>query len=328
MFRGQRITRMLLEKEEMDHRLLASDHSEWYCIERTAITPYMLNKFHQFCIDDSMEKFLQNSLETSNSICLQVYYALVTSMLSIALTKTSINGILGRGGMHLFSLTQLRKFLDIPPEWVSYDKKLLDLGAGDGRITATMARLYGTVSVTEASKVMEWRLKQYGFTIVPMDTWHQSGTYHLVSALNLLDRHHSPTLLLDQLHSLTLRSNSLLLLAVVLPLHQYVEFHPTERTNQPDIHSYFFPDTKILVNGETFEEQAGSLVVDVLEPAGFELVKWSKLPYLSEGDFGGPVYHLDDAVFLLKPKNTSSTGSIFSALSSQNSIFSRDFTSL
>lgn len=42
---------------------------------------------------------------------------------------------------------------------------------------------------------------------------------------------------------------------------------------------------KISVKGRTFEEQAGSLVADVLEPAGFQLLKWGKLPYLSEGDF-------------------------------------------
>ncbi|VDN38375.1 unnamed protein product [Gongylonema pulchrum] len=109
------------------------------------------------------------------------------------------------------------------------------------------------------------------------DTWHLTGPYHLVSALNLLDRHYNPSLLLAQLHSLTLRSNSLLLLAVVLPLHQYVEFHPAKRTNMPD--------TKILLRGKTFEEQACSLVSDVLEPAGFLLLRWGKLPYLCEGDF-------------------------------------------
>lgn len=80
---------------------------------------------------------------------------------------------------------------------------------------------------------MEWRLKHRGFRVVSMDMWHQSGTYHLISALNLLDRHYNPSLLLAQLHSMTLRSKSLLLLAVVLPLHQYVEFHPTSRTNRP-----------------------------------------------------------------------------------------------
>lgn len=80
---------------------------------------------------------------------------------------------------------------------------------------------------------MEWRLKQRRFRVVPVDSWQQSETYHLVSALNLLDRHYNPSLLLAQLHTITLRSKSLLLLAVVLPLHQYVEFHPTRRTNRP-----------------------------------------------------------------------------------------------
>ncbi|VDM22804.1 unnamed protein product, partial [Wuchereria bancrofti] len=186
MFRSQQIARLLLEKEELDDRLLNADHSEWYFIDR------VLSKF-------------------------QVCYTFLTSLLSMVLTKTSINGVLGRGGMHLFSLSQLQEFLDVSVEWVSHDKKLLDLGAGDGQITAIMAQLYRTVSVTEASKIMEWRLKQRGFKVVPMNMWHLSGTYHLVSALNLLDRHYNPSLLLTQLHSVTLRSESLLLLTVVLP---------------------------------------------------------------------------------------------------------------
>ncbi|VDK69756.1 unnamed protein product [Litomosoides sigmodontis] len=299
MFRSQRIARLLLEKEQLNELLFASDHFEWYSIDRTAVTPYMLKKLHQFYMDEDVETFLNNSRETSNSFCLQIYYMLASSLLSVVLTRTNINGVLGRGGMHLFSLTQLQEFLDVTAGWISYDKKLLDLGAGDGQITAVMEKLYGTVSVTEASKVMEWRLKQRRFRVIPMDSWQQSETYHLVSALNLFDRHYNPSLLLAQLHTITLRSESLLLLAVVLPLHQYVEFHPTRRTNRPDI--------KISVRGRTFEEQAGSLVADVLEPAGFQLLKWGKLPYLSEGDFRRPFYHLDDAIFLLKPVNISSS---------------------
>lgn len=316
MLRGQRIARLLLEKEKLDDHLLAGDHSEWYNIDRSAVTSYMLEKFHQFYMDQDVETFLNDSLEISNSLCLQVCYALLTSFLSMGLTKTSINGVLNRGGMHLFSFDQLQEFLDVSVEGISHDKKLLDLGAGDGQVTAIMARLYGSVSVTEASKVMEWRLKQRGFKVIPVDTWDQSGTYHLVSALNLLDRHYNPSLLLTQLHSLTIRSRCLLLLAVVLPLHQYVEFHPTSTTNRPDI--------KISIRGNAFEEQADSLVTDVLEPAGFELVKWGKLPYLSEGDLTRPFYHLDDAVFLLKPVNVSSVGVRVSCSLATNSMLNRD----
>ncbi|VIO88064.1 Uncharacterized protein BM_BM14758 [Brugia malayi] len=301
MFRSQQIARLLLEKEELDDCLLSDDHSEWYCIDRNAVTSYMQKKFHQFSMDDG------------------VWYTFLTSFLSMVLTKTSINGVLGRGGMHLFSLSQLQEFLDVSAEWVSHDKELLDLGAGDGQITTIMAQLYRTVSVTEASKIMEWRLKQRGFKVVPMNMWYQYGTYHLVSALNLLDRHYNPSLLLAQLYSVTLRSESLLLLTVVLPLHQYVEFHPTSRANRPDV--------KIAIKGETFEEQAGSLVADILEPAGFELLKWGKLPYLSEGDFRRPFYHLDDAVFLLKPRKISSARNGSSDIFTENSVLNRDFTS-
>ncbi|CAG9536491.1 unnamed protein product [Cercopithifilaria johnstoni] len=320
MFRNQHFARLLLKKEEFGDRLLTSDHSEWYSIDRTAVTSCMLKKFHQFYMDEDVETFLNNSLEISNSLCLQVYYTFVTSLLSVILTKTSINGVLGRGGMHLFSFSQLQEFLDVSAEWISYDKKLLDLGAGDGQITAIMGRLYRTISVTEASKVMEWRLKQRGFRVIPMNICQHSETYHLVSALNLLDRHYNPSLLLAQLHAITLRSESLLMLAVVLPLHQYVEFHPTSRTNQPDI--------EISIKGRTFEEQAGSLVADILEPRGFELLKWGKLPYLSEGDFRKPFYHLDDAIFLLKPININFARSNLSDIISNNSVPDRDFTSL
>lgn len=52
----------------------------------------------------------------------EICYALVTSFLSVLLTKTSINGILFRGGMHLFSLNQLQEFLEISDEWISHDK--------------------------------------------------------------------------------------------------------------------------------------------------------------------------------------------------------------
>lgn len=55
----------------------------------------------------------------------EVYYTLVTSLLSMVMTKTSINGVLSRGSMHLFSFNQLQEFLGISAEWISYDKKVM-----------------------------------------------------------------------------------------------------------------------------------------------------------------------------------------------------------
>jgi len=43
-----------------------------------------------------------------------------------------------------------------------------------------------------------------------------------------------------------------------------------------------------------------SVVDKVLTPSGFEVVTWSRVPYLCEGDLQQSYYWLDDAVFVLK----------------------------
>ncbi|VDD90597.1 unnamed protein product [Enterobius vermicularis] len=260
-----------------------------------ALPAPVMGSFYQFHPDSSSQEFLNRSLETSN-----LYYTLASSMLSFFLTKTSINGILGRGGMFIFSSEQLRDFLSIGETWNRDQKKLLDLGAGDGQVTEILANYFADVTVTEASMVMAWRLRQHGFTVTDKELWAQTGPYDLVSALNLLDRHYDPHALLRDLHQLTYNSNCLLLMAVVLPLKQYVEFHPYKNSTKPD--------TFLRLKGETFEEQFISLVDDILAPSNFEVVRWGKLPYLCEGDHEMvnknllcAYYQLDDAVLLLRP---------------------------
>lgn len=83
---------------------------------------------------------------------------------------------------------------------------------------------------------MEWRLAQHGFTVLELNKWKHSGPYHLVSALNLLDRHHNPVQLLADLHLLATESNCLALLGLVLPYRPYVEFNPESRSTQPGSH--------------------------------------------------------------------------------------------
>uniref|UniRef100_A0A0M3IPS4 Methyltransferase-like protein 9 n=1 Tax=Ascaris lumbricoides TaxID=6252 RepID=A0A0M3IPS4_ASCLU len=177
--------------------------------------------------------------------------------------------------------------------------QMLDLGAGDGRVTSVLAQFYKNVAVTEASKVMEWRLAQRGFRVLPLDKWTNiSGPLHLVSVLNLLDRHFDPVALLGDLYRLTSRTNALLLIAVVLPIRQYVEFHPTRKTTNAD--------SKINVTGETLEEQASSLVEQVFIPSGFELIRWGKLPYLCEGDQNRVSFKIVVYLFLKKTSSVES----------------------
>ena len=60
------------------------------------------------------------------------------------------------------------------------------------------------------------------------------------------------------------------------------------------------PSELITVKGSSWEEQAASLVSDVFLPAGFKVEKFTRLPYLCEGDIYQDYYILNDAVFVLK----------------------------
>ena len=103
---------------------------------------------------------------------------------------------------------------------------MIDLGAGDGTVTQRFKPFYSKIYATEASSLMIWRLEQKGFRVLPKDAWQQRGPFNLISALNLLDRFYDPFKLLADIHAVALRDDALVLIAIVLPLTQYVEFHP------------------------------------------------------------------------------------------------------
>jgi len=61
------------------------------------------------------------------------------------------------------------------------------------------------------------------------------------------------------------------------------------------------PKQHLHVSGNTFEHQLSSLVRDVLRPVGFDVERFTKLPYLSEGDLYHSYYVLYDVVLVLRP---------------------------
>ena len=62
------------------------------------------------------------------------------------------------------------------------------------------------------------------------------------------------------------------------------------------------PEEKLRISGRSVEEQIRTFVMDVLEPAGFEVQKFTKLPYLCEGDLYDDYFLLYDYVFVLKSR--------------------------
>jgi hypothetical protein len=71
-----------------------------------------------------------------------------------------------------------------------------------------------------------------------------------------------------------------ILLAVVFPFSQYVEFGGQQ--TQP-----FEP---IELNGSTIEEQIGEFAETVLKPQKFQIIRWTRLPYLCQGDMHQSFY--------------------------------------
>lgn len=59
------------------------------------------------------------------------------------------------------------------------------------------------------------------------------------------------------------------------------------------------PEQRLPITGETFEEQVCSVIHNVFKPSGFNVLCWTKLPYLCEGDLSQDYYWLHDAVFIL-----------------------------
>ncbi|XP_060592836.1 protein-L-histidine N-pros-methyltransferase-like [Ruditapes philippinarum] len=272
--------------EDENHR--HDNHSYWYFVKRSSLPADLCDSFLQLDQDSETSDFLENCYEKSDWVFMQIYHSIAKSLLSWFMENTSINGWLGRGSMFVFSRQQFMQLMDIDVDWKG--ENLLDLGAGDGEVTKMMAPYFHQTYATETSKPMVRRLTDKGYGVLDVDSWDDGSlTFDLVACLNLLDRCDKP---LSILHSIkkVLKPGGRVIVAAVLPFKPYVEFGPSDN----------MPTEEIMVMGRTFEEQSTSFVKDVFEPAGFELVKFSRVPYLCEGDLESSFYVLHDALFVLK----------------------------
>ena len=130
-----------------------------------------------------------------------------------------------------------------------------------------------------------------GFKVLELDEWaKEANKYDVISALNLFDRCDRPITIIKDIHY-SLKPSGLLVVALVLPFRPYVESVPSHK-----------PTERMAITGERFEEQVES-AVEVFENEGFELKSWSRVPYLCEGDLNKPLYHLNNGLFVFKPKS-------------------------
>ena len=129
-----------------------------------------------------------------------------------------------------------------------------------------------------------------GFKVLELDEWAKEGNkYDVISALNLFDRCDKPVTILKDIHY-SLKSTGFLVVALVLPFRPYVESVPSHK-----------PSERMTITGERFEDQVET-AVRVFEEEGFHLESWSRVPYLCEGDLNKPLYHLNNGLFVFRPK--------------------------
>ena len=95
--------------------------------------------------------------------------------------------------MFVISTAQLQSLFDhaqvlLPAPQESPGSIMIDLGAGDGKVTQKMAPFFTQVFATETSKPMQRLLKTKNITVLPVDQWMTRIKYDFIACLNLLDR--------------------------------------------------------------------------------------------------------------------------------------------
>jgi SAM-dependent methyltransferase len=194
------------------------------------------------------------------------------------------NGLVGAYSMRVLGTDQWRRLLE------TGGTSLLDVGAGDGEVTAELAPLFERVTTTELSGPMARRLRARGWQCHELDIAISKleGEFDLISMLNVIDRTTFPKALLTRAAKL-LVPNGRIAIAVPLPIEQVV-FAGASKLE---------PEQK-LPSGHRDFETAALAMADYLGSLGLEVVAFARAPYLCRGDARHPVAVLDDAVFVCR----------------------------
>lgn len=173
---------------------------------------------------------------------------------------------------------------------------MLDIGAGDGKITLRLAKsvlqtnnnIMLNVYATETSYIMKDRLREKDISVI--NDIRELDNVHLISCLNVLDRCVDPkSLLTDVYHSL--HPNGRALIALVLPYNHYVERNSSHLP--VDALMPHWPNKQLPFNEEI------NVFFEQLETMGFKVEAFTKAGYLCEGDIRQSFYWLIDILVIV-----------------------------
>jgi SAM-dependent methyltransferase len=208
------------------------------------------------------------------------------------------NGLVGTHDMRVLGTDQWRQLLDVATLARLSKGRLLDVGAGDGNVTAELAPLVHEVVTTETSSGMAKRLRKRGWVTHEVDLVERglpddAGRFDAIALLNVLDRTSRPLTLLERLRALA-APEARLLCAVPFPLRPHV--HVGASTVDPD---ELLP--RVPPGEHVWERQARAFAELLFAPLGWHVMRLARAPYLCRGSSKQPVLTLDDAIFVCAP---------------------------
>uniref|UniRef100_A0A8C5LG67 Methyltransferase like 9 n=1 Tax=Jaculus jaculus TaxID=51337 RepID=A0A8C5LG67_JACJA len=161
---------------------------QWYACNREKLCESLQSVFVQSYLDQGTQIFLNNSIEKSGWLFIQLYHSFVSSVFSLFMSRTSINGAM--------------------PEW-TYQNLLSQQKNLEFAVT----------------RGPELSIKFLIFCrVLGINEWQNTGfQYDVISCLNLLDRCDQPLTLLKDIRSVLEPTRGRVILALVLPFHPYVE---------------------------------------------------------------------------------------------------------
>lgn len=248
-----------------------------------ALSPLLRERFVPLARDAATDEFLSRAVHRPHPWWRVQMHRFVRLFMS----DFDANGLLDMYPLHVGSSEQWRKLLGS-----RRIARLLDVGAGSGNVTRTLAPLADTVVTTELSRHMAERLRRSGFECHELDLAQRDvpgARFDLVCCLNVLDRTSHPLRLLRRLEA-ALEPGGRLMIALALP---YDPFY-CDGASTPQ------PSERLSCSEPDWESAVSSFVAHDLLPLGLSLLAVSRVPYLSFGDSERSLYELDDALVLLE----------------------------
>jgi SAM-dependent methyltransferase len=255
-----------------------------YGCEPSRLPAELASRFVELELDDGTRRWIDRALERPQARATSAIRDVAAKMVGLY----DANALLGAFPMRVLGTDQWRPILG-----EAAGGRLLDVGAGDGAVTAEAAALFDEVVATELSHPMARRLRRRGLRCHEVDLATEplleaEGTFDVISLLNVLDRTSRPLSLLERLPALC-RPGGRLVVAVPVPIRPVVYVGP----QQVD------PEEVLPGGGEAgFEAGVSALWQWGLAPLGYRVEVLTRVPYLCRGDARRPVEVLDDAVFV------------------------------